>query len=110
MSAGDVLGIFLLILLVGFVIAFIYLVFLQRRAVVTQAKASSDVTTMTNQQETSLANAQRVLELQEQSAQGQQLALQIAKEQLVLQQEHNALLRELLTRLVEQTLSNSSKS
>lgn len=101
MSAGDALGIFLLIVIVGFVFAFFYMVFLQRRAVATQTKASSHVTTLTNQQETSLVNAQRSLELQDQSAQGQQLALQIAQEQLALQKEHNALLRELLTHLVE---------
>ena len=110
MSAGDLLGIFLLIVLVGFVLAFIYMVFLQRRAVATQRSASSDVTTMTTQQATALANAQRMLELQEQITQGQLFALQIAKEQLMLQQEHNALLRQLLTRLVEQTEAESSEA
>ena len=49
-----------------------------------------------------MGNTQRMLELQEQSDQRQLLALQIAQQQLVLQQEQNALLRELLTRLVEQ--------
>jgi predicted negative regulator of RcsB-dependent stress response len=109
MTAGDGLGIFLLVVLVGFIFAFIYMVWLQRRAVATQTKAATHVTTMTSQQETSLANTQRMLELQEQSAQGHLLALQIAKQQLVLQQEHNTLLRELLTRLVEHTLAESTK-
>jgi hypothetical protein len=82
MSAGDVLGIFLLILLIGFGLAFIYLVFLQRRAVVTQSKASTHVTTITSQQEAALS-------LQKESEQRQLLALEIAKQQLALQKEYN---------------------
>lgn len=82
MSAGDVLGIFLLILLISFGLGFIYLVFLQRRAVATQSKASTHVTTITSQQEA-------VLSLQKESEQRQLLALEIAKQQLILQKEHN---------------------
>lgn len=100
MSAGDILGMFLLIVLVGFVVAFIYLIFLQRRAVVTQAKATTQVVTMTDQQEATLANALRMTDLQEQSEQRQLRTLQIAEAQLVLQREHNELLRDLLAHLV----------
>ena len=48
MSAGDLLGIFLLLVLVGFVFAFFYMVFLQRHVVATQTKAASYVTTLTS--------------------------------------------------------------
>ncbi len=90
MSAGDALGIFLLLLIVGFIVAFFYMVFLQRRAVATQSKAVAQI-----------GYPQRLTELQEQSEQRQLRALQIAEENLVLQREHNELLRELLARLID---------
>lgn len=90
MSAGDLLGIFLLLVVVGFVLAFFYLIFLQRRLVASHAKAV-----------TQLDHGQRLTELQEQSEVRQVRVLQLAEEQLILQREHNQLLRELLTRLIE---------
>ncbi|MCB0112092.1 MAG: hypothetical protein KDE53_39490 [Caldilineaceae bacterium] len=90
MSASDLLGIFLLLVVVGFALAFFYLIVLQRRLVSSHAKAV-----------TQIGHGQRLTELQEQSANHQQRALQIAEEQLILQREHNELLRELLTRLIE---------
>lgn len=90
MSASDVLGIFLLLVVVGFVLAFFYLIFLQRRLLTSHAKAVKQ-----------LDHGQRLTELQEQSEQRQLRALQIAEDQLILQREHNELLHELLTRLVE---------
>lgn len=90
MSASDLLGIFLLLVVVGFVLAFFYLIFLQRRLVASHAKAVTRV-----------GDGQRLVELQEQNENRQLRALQIAEEQLALQREHNRLLRELLTRLVE---------
>lgn len=90
MSASDLLGIFLLLVVVGFVLAFFYLIFLQRRLVASHAKAVKQ-----------LDHGQRLTELQEQSEQRQLRVLQIAEEQMILQREYNELLRELLTRLVE---------
>lgn len=98
MSASDVLGIFLLLVVVGFVLAFFYLIFLQRRLVTSHAKAVTKV-----------GDGQRLTELQEQSEQRQLRALQIAEEQLGLQREHNELLRELLTHLVERTEISAAK-
>ncbi|MCB0098089.1 MAG: hypothetical protein KDE50_03820 [Caldilineaceae bacterium] len=92
MTAGDLLGIFLLLVVIGFVLAFFYLIFLQRRLVTSHGKAV-----------TQLGHGQRLTELQEQSEQRQLRVLQIAEEQLLLQREHNEYLRELLTRLVERT-------
>lgn len=71
MSAGDLLGIFLLLVVVGFVLAFFYLIFLQRRLVTSHAKAV-----------TQLDHGQRLAELQEQSEQRQLRVLQIAEEHL----------------------------
>lgn len=96
MSAGDLLGIFLLLIVVGFVLAFFYLIFLQRRLVASHAKAV-----------TQIDHGQRLTELQEQSESRQLRVLQIAEEQLVLQGEHNELLRELLTRLIERAEGTS---
>ena len=99
MSASDLLGIFLLLVVVGFVLAFFYLIFLQRRLVTSHAKAVTQV-----------GNGQRLVELQEQSEKRQLRALQIAEEQMIVQREHNELLRELLTRLVERADVSSSTS
>jgi uncharacterized protein HemX len=98
MSASDLLGIFLLLVVVGFVLAF-YLIFLQRRLVTSHAKAVTQV-----------GNGQRLAELQEQSEKRQLRPLQIAEEQLMLQRAHNELLRELLTCLVERAEVSSSTS
>jgi uncharacterized protein HemX len=99
MSASDVLGIFLLLVVIGFVLAFFYLIFLQRRLVTSHAKAVTQV-----------GNGQRLAELQEQSEKRQLRPLQIAEEQLMLQRAHNELLRELLTCLVERAEVSSSTS